>query len=220
MSKVWYTSDIHFGHKKVSEIRGFSDTISHDEAIAREWERVVGKNDVVYVLGDIALGNYRYALDVFKTLPGRKHLISGNHDIIHPMHTRGHSRAEQDRWYEVFETIQPFLRKKLNKHELLLSHFPYSEWGDGEHREGSRYDQYRLPDHGLPLLHGHTHGKETFHDSGFTQDWMRIKNQCHVGWDAWGTLVSQEQVIEWLNETYIVVSPEDYDFIRKTIDNE
>lgn len=220
MSKVWYTSDLHLSHKKVSEIRGFSDTVSHDEAISREWERVVGKKDVVYVLGDIAVNNYRYALDVLATLPGRKHLISGNHDIVHPMHTRGHSKAEQDRWYKVFDTIQPFLRKKLNKHELLLSHFPYPEWGDGNHREGSRYNQFRLPDEGFPLLHGHTHGSETFHSSNPEDNWYHIKNQLHVGWDAWGTLVPQDTVIEWLNETYIRLSPKDYDLIRKAIDNE
>lgn len=214
MSRVWYTSDLHFGHKRVSELRGFKDTTHHDEEISLEWERVVSKNDIVYVLGDIAVGNYRYALDLLKTLPGRKHLISGNHDIIHPMHHKGQSRAELDRWLQVFETVQPFTYRRLGKHKLLLSHFPYSEWGDGEHREGSRYEQFRLPDLGHPLMHGHTHGKETFHGGA------HINNQVHVGWDAWGTLVPQETVLEWLNETYIFVSPEDYDFLRKAIDNE
>lgn len=220
MSRVWYTSDLHFGHQRVSDIRGYEDTVHHDEAVSREWERVVGKNDIVYVLGDIAVGRHHYALDLLKTLPGRKHLISGNHDIVHPMHSRGHSKAEQRRWFETFETIQPFLCRTLNKHKVLLSHFPYPEAGDGSHREGSRYEQFRLPDTGLPLLHGHTHGKETFHDSEYSDNWLILKNQFHVGWDAWGSLVPQETVIEWLNETYIILSPEDYATITKELDNE
>ena len=210
MSRIWYTSDVHFGHKKVSELRGFNDTVSHDEAIIREWERVVKKNDIVYVLGDIAVGYHQYALDVLKDLPGRKHLISGNHDIVHPYHSKGHSKKEQEKWLDTFETIQPFLLRKSGGQKFLMSHFPYPEAGDGFSREGSRYDQFRLPDMGLPLLHGHTHGKETIHDSGYTQEWTRIKNQFHVGWDAWGTLVPEETILEWLNEVYIIVLAEDF----------
>ena len=210
MSRVWYTSDLHFLHKRVSEIRGFEITEEHDQHIIDEWNRVVEKKDVVYILGDIAVNRYREALDIIKALPGRKHLIAGNHDIIHPMHEKGQGRTELDRWLDVFETVQPFSYRRLGKHKLLLSHFPYSEWGDGAHREGSRYDQFRLPDHGYPLMHGHTHGKETFHGVSFEQSWAHINNQVHVGWDAWGTLVSQETVLEWLDETYLYVSAEDY----------
>lgn len=202
MSRVFYTSDLHFGHRRVSEIRGFDTTEGHDAHIIDKWTQQVTKHDTIYVLGDIALSNYKYALDILKELPGRKHLIAGNHDILHPVHERGHSRAELNRWLETFDTIQPFLRKKLNKIELLLSHFPYPEAGDGFSREGSRYDQYRLPDMGLPLVHGHTHGTETIHDSGYSQSWRTKKNQFHVGWDAWQRLVTQEEIIEWLQQEY------------------
>lgn len=188
VSRIWYTSDLHFGHQRVSDIRNYTDTKFHDEAIMFEWDRIVKPKDVVYVLGDIAVSNYNHAFDILKALPGRKHLISGNHDIVHPMHTKGHSRGEQMKWLGVFETVQPFLRRKFNHQTLLLSHFPYAEWGDGESREGSRYDEYRLPNLGLPLLHGHTHGAEQAHG-----------NMMHVGWDAWGTLVPQEIVLDWLS---------------------
>lgn len=220
MSKVFYTSDLHLGHKKVSEIRGFWTTEEHDAALIEQWNDQVTKHDTVYVLGDIALSNYKYALEILKNLPGRKHLISGNHDIIHPMHERGQNRAELDRWLDVFETVQPFSYRRLGKHKLLLSHFPYSEWGDGAHREGSRYDQFRLPDHGHPLMHGHTHGKETFHGVSFEQSWSHINNQVHVGWDAWGRLVDQEEIIEWLNTTYIILSDDDYAQIKEALDGE
>lgn len=202
MSRVFYTSDQHFGHRRVSEIRGFETADEHDAHIIEKWTKQVTKHDTVYILGDIAMTRYKYALDVLRYLPGRKHLISGNHDVVHPVHERGHSRAELDRWLETFDTIQPFLRKKLSKTEVLLSHFPYPEFGDGYSREGSRFDQYRLPDMGLPLIHGHTHGKETIHDSGYTQTWTNKNNQFHVGWDAWDRLVTQEEIIAWLQQEY------------------
>ena len=215
MSRVWYTSDLHFGHRRVSEIRGFETTEEHDQTIIDEWNNTVKKNDIVYVLGDIAVGRHRYALDILRELPGRKHLISGNHDIVHSMHTRGQSKGEQSKWFEVFETIQTYLRRSSRGQEFLMSHFPYAEAGDGSHREGARYTQYRLPDLGMPLLHGHTHGTETIHDSQYSTDWTILKNQFHVGWDAWNSLVPEETVLEWLNQSYITVSQEAYDQIKK-----
>lgn len=191
MTTTFFTSDIHLGHKKVSEIRGFKTTEEHDAHIISTWNSVVSKKDVVYLLGDVALGAYVYALDLIKNeLNGTKHLISGNHDIVHPMHKRGHSRAEQMRWLDTFQTVSPYLRKTHDGREYLLSHFPYEEWGDGEHREGSRYAQYRLPNRGIPLLHGHTHGPERAHG-----------NMLHVGWDAWREPVHLKHVEAWLETT-------------------
>lgn len=184
--RVFYTSDPHFGHQKVSEIRGFNSTEDHDASIVETWSRQVNNKDVVYVLGDLAMSNHEYALDLIKSLPGTKHLIPGNHDPSHPMHRRSKTRHLRDA-LSVFDTVQPFVHSKLAGVYFAMSHFPYESWGDGQDRPGSRYNQWRLPDLGLPLLHGHTHGTEKAHD-----------NMFHVGWDAWKRLVTQEEVIEWL----------------------
>ena len=196
MSTVFFTADLHIGHKKVSQLRGFKTPEEHDAHIVSVWNSTVTNRDTVYVLGDIALSNYDHALDLIENqLNGTKHLISGNHDIVHPMHKRGHSRAELLRWLDAFETINPFLRKTHNHMQYLLSHFPYAEWGDGESREGSRYDQFRLPDRGVPLIHGHTHGKERMHGSFVSS---HLNNMLHVGWDAWGEPVHLKHIEEWL----------------------
>lgn len=188
MSTVFFTADLHLGHKKVSELRGFTTPEEHDAHIISVWNQRVTKRDTIYVLGDVALSNHERALDIIKNeLNGTKHLIAGNHDIVHPMHKRGHSRAEQMRWLDTFDTIAPFLRKTHNHRQYLLSHFPYQSWGDGDHREGSRYNQYRIPDVGIPLIHGHTHGQERAHD-----------NMLHVGWDAWGEPVHLRHIESWL----------------------
>jgi calcineurin-like phosphoesterase family protein len=36
MSNIWFTSDLHLGHQKVSEIRGFDSVEAHDVAISEK----------------------------------------------------------------------------------------------------------------------------------------------------------------------------------------
>lgn len=192
MADIFYTSDLHIGHRLVANIRGYNsgdpvaDTASHDARLAAIWDSTVSAGDQVYVLGDISINGSQHALDWFAARNGIKHLIAGNHDPVHPMHRT--SQKILPKWLEVFETIQPFARRRLDGREFLLSHFPYMSWGDGLDREGSRYNQYRLPDYGMPLLHGHTHGTEKAHG-----------HSLHVGVDAWaGIPVAQQLVLEWL----------------------
>lgn len=161
-----------------------------DAQICSSWHRQVADADEVYVLGDIAARGDRQALVTLAGLPGHKHLVMGNHDEIHPMNRTTFSRAAMLAWLDVFETVATFRRLKLDGEELLLCHFPYAAWGDGALRDGSRYDQYRLPDLGRPLVHGHTHGSERAHGHSF-----------HVGWDAWHELVPEETVLDWLTGT-------------------
>ncbi|KAB1661644.1 metallophosphoesterase [Pseudoclavibacter sp. CFCC 13796] len=183
---TWYTSDPHFFHRLVAGLRGFDDVEAMNASIVRQWRSQVSDRDTVFVLGDVCVNRVAETLALVDGLPGRKHLITGNHDAVSPLHREAIRRLPV--WAEVFDTILPFARRRLAGHDLLLSHFPYEDWGDGPQRTGCRYRQYRLPDLGLPLLHGHTHGPEHAHD-----------RQLHVGWDAWGRLVSQTEVIAWLD---------------------
>jgi calcineurin-like phosphoesterase family protein len=172
MPETWFTSDLHLGHMKVANLRGFDDPQDHDLALIANWSRRVQSDDVVYVLGDLSSGSSRATLDalaLLQRLPGVKRLIAGNHDPIHPMHRQAHNWAW--RFNEVFEFTAPFQRLRLYGHEVMLSHFPYKV-----DRAEPRYMQYRLRDEGLPLLHGHLHSEyaSTSH------------REAHVGVDAWG----------------------------------
>lgn len=191
MANVWYTSDPHFRHRLVAKIRGFvfpggdADVDGHDNHLIKYWHRTVKKDDTVFVLGDLSVSQHSTALDIISRLPGEKVLISGNHDLTHPDFRRDSIKAGvMDMYNSVFKAVHPFLRRKVNDHEFLLSHFPYS----GDHNREDRFDQYRLRDYGVPLLHGHTHGTETTYG-----------HQMHVGWDAWGRFINQEEVAEWLS---------------------
>lgn len=161
----------------------------HDEVLAANWDGVVGKNDVVWVLGDLCLSGTAVtnnALDWVKSRPGRKHLISGNHDNCFPGTNRDFAKW-MPRYLEVFETVQPFARKKIAGKNVLMSHFPYS----GDHTVTERFTQWRLPDMGEWLLHGHTH----------TAEKIRGK-MIHVGVDAHNfTPVSMEKIFRMVSST-------------------
>ncbi|MFT8395311.1 hypothetical protein [Propionibacterium sp.] len=198
VSHVWFTADPHFGHAKVAHMRGFADPQAMNGEICQTWRRQVGPDDAVYLLGDIADSDPHEALAVLATLPGRKHLVAGNHDDVHPLHDTRFAHADMHAWLEVFETITTFRLMKIEGVPVLLSHFPYAAWGDGLFRDGARYDQFRLPDLGTALLHGHTHGAERAHGHSF-----------HIGWDAWHELVPEQSVAAWLrSEELLEMSPE------------
>lgn len=74
MSRVFVIADLHLGHQLVAKLRGFDNVFAHDNAIVENWNRVVTKRDVVYVLGDV------FRLDRVGELHGTKKLAMGNHD--------------------------------------------------------------------------------------------------------------------------------------------
>ena len=72
----------------------------------------------------------------------------------------------------------------------MVSHFPYS----GDHSEESRYDQWRLPDFGVPIIHGHTHSSEILsHSPNGTP-------QINIAWEAVGGLVTFDSLHGYLND--------------------
>lgn len=211
---IWFTSDLHIEHRLVSGIRGFwkqediltvPDVRAHNDALIESWS-VVKEGDVVWVLGDICTTQRSWspALHMIKNhMKGHKRLICGNHDPVSSIYRdswKHHSSA-----YEVFESVQDFARIKVNGEKVLLSHYPYSGTGSEGPRgpEGQpkteRYTEFRLPDCGFPLIHGHTHGTEKLHysDSGTPQ--------IHVGLDAWNMQLVPLHEIEKLLDA--VVSP-------------
>ena len=50
------------------------------EGLIKNWNSVVRKNDIVYVVGDFALCGKQKIVEIGNRLNGRKRLILGNHD--------------------------------------------------------------------------------------------------------------------------------------------
>lgn len=170
---VWLTSDAHFGHRFVAGIRGFADTDEHDATIVENFGRVVRKGDQVWWLGDMTVSRPEPAFAALAQIPGEHHLITGNHDRCSPIFRDAHKH--QRTYLEHFASVQAYARRRVSDHEVLLSHYPYAS-DDGQADRGEvRYEQYRLPDQGRWLIHGHTHYAD-----------QRVHGrQIHVGLDAW-----------------------------------
>lgn len=164
----------------------------HDNMLAYAWDNTVGKDDIVYVLGDLTASskNVPAGIEWIKSRRGIKHFIAGNHDPVHPMHQDSHKW--EDTYREAFASVGVMRKRKIGGKLVMLSHFPYT--GDGS-REGDRDQQFRLRDMGLPVIHGHVHTKErkTFALGG------NASPQIHIGVDAWNFRpVSLDQVVELL----------------------
>lgn len=175
----YFTADLHLGHEKVAQLRGYHNVEEHDEAVLAPL-RELSPGDQLWVLGDISSGSSdgeHHALHVLgDAVPEhvRMHLVAGNHDSCHPMYRNAYKRQ---RYFGLFDSVQPFARTRINGHQVLLSHFPYR--GGGDHTETERFTQYRLPDEGMLLLHGHTHA--TMWRSG-----PRSMCVSFDAWDSWG----------------------------------
>lgn len=193
MSQVLYTSDLHFRDAKVSALRGFASVDAHDEAMIATWNQQVRRDDIVYVLGDLTSGRSReveqWAIEAMLSLPGRKRLVSGNHDTSHPMHSASRDPERMRDWYRAFESVDPIGMRKTSKRHIMLSHFPY-DGPDGDHTPANRHTEWRPVDVGLWLLHGHTHREQ-----------QRVhERQIHVGFEAWGRLVTEAEVLRMIAE--------------------
>lgn len=172
-----------------------------NEILIKNWNATVKPGDIVFHLGDVALGPWSEWDAVLKRLNGAKVLVVGNHDRVF----KGMSEAQQARfaehyrrWFDggIVDNYEGF--ELWNGSEVNLSHFPY----DGDSHDGDRYTEYRLKDTGMPLVHGHTHA-EYAKDGDAARVSYSVGGtlQIHVGADAWDYRpVPESQVIALIDK--------------------
>jgi calcineurin-like phosphoesterase family protein len=80
--KIFLIGDLHFNHRNIIKYcsRPFNSVEDMNEQLIKNWNSVVGKNDIVYVVGDFALCGKQKIIEIGQRLNGRKRLILGNHD--------------------------------------------------------------------------------------------------------------------------------------------
>lgn len=147
MSEIWFISDTHFGHANIlkftrsdgSPVRpGFRDVDHMDEVLIENWNKIVGPNDKIYHLGDVAFGNKTAVLDTYMPrLNGKKRLILGNHD-----------NADVEVYRKHFQKIASWRHFTDDGCALICTHFPL-------HRSSflGRYDGSCVN------VHGHIHAR-------------------------------------------------------------
>lgn len=157
MERVWFTSDLHFGHDRdfIYAARGFENVEEMNKAIIERFNSKVAPDDIVYILGDIMLGDSAIGEECLKQLHGHKVIIIGNHDT-NPRINIYQKYAEEVVYAKVI---------KVKKKNIYLSHYPTITANPGD-----------------PIGHctlnffGHTHQTDNFYqDSPF---------MYHVGVDS------------------------------------
>ena len=177
---IWYTADLHFGHANIIRYcnRPFNSVDEMNEALIDRWNAVVAPDDIVMVLGDFAMGRIDDTLPLAARLAGDKVLIPGNHDRCWFGHYDPDSkrRAWVQRYLDAgFSGVSPYGSQGMfladGARPVTAHHFPYA----GDSGPEDRYSEFRPPDRGGWLLHGHVHDA-----------WKVNGRQINVGCDVWG----------------------------------
>lgn len=116
-------SDPHFDSESiiVNGCRPFSSVAEMNETLIKNYNNVIGKQDICYWLGDIMYGATKDKVaNLLRQLRGRKYLIMGNHD-------RGHSET----WWLSCGFDKVFSHPIYDaENYIMLSHEPLPEFGN------------------------------------------------------------------------------------------
>lgn len=120
--RVFFTSDTHFNHSNIlrHSNRPFTDIEEMNQVLIENWNRVVGKNDLVFHLGDFAFGGAAVWNRILDQLNGRIVLIVGNHDIYHL----------KPELVDRFEHVAFELYVIIDNQAMYLNHHPFLCYGD------------------------------------------------------------------------------------------
>ena len=161
-----------------------------NDSLVNNWNDVVGVDDTVYVLGDVAMGKIAETLPIVSRMNGTKFLIPGNHDRCWFGGKKDHAK-----WVEKYEAVGfTILGNSVDDGcgQVSLSHlfedltwingvdachFPFT----GDSHDADRYSAYRPVDRGQYLLHGHTHSSNVRSVNSRGE----ITREIHVGVDSW-----------------------------------
>lgn len=135
MTNYFFTADTHFSHKKIIEYskRPFGDVWEMNQTLVGKWNAKVKPTDVVYHLGDFALGGLGEAWAVRKQLNGIIHLVLGNHDKV--------AYQMSGAW----TSMNHYVELRLPGYPMIvMSHYAFRVWNKAHH--------------GSWQLYGHSHG--------------------------------------------------------------
>ena len=139
--KIFYIADIHLYSQSVIQKSGrpFHNPVEMTETILQNWRDTVSSSDKIYVIGDVCKYNLPGGRlqQLFRELPGEKHLILGNHDAMYKY---------KKSFYRCFSTVKKYDKIIDDGKYVVLFHYPMEAW-DGMHYQNAYH------------IHGHVHGK-------------------------------------------------------------
>lgn len=130
--KCWFTADQHFDHVNVMKFcdRPWNDVAMMNKALTDNWNEVVGKNDIVFLLGDFCWKRQTSSIKKkISELKGKMiYILLGNHD------DPDQYKSIHDRRVQIIsDTAMVFISgidedKPSREHEIMISHFPLATW--------------------------------------------------------------------------------------------
>lgn len=89
--KFFVTSDNHFNHENIIKYckRPFSSVEEMNRVMITKWNEKIGKEDIVFHLGDFSFGSIEKIKEVREKLNGIIILLLGNHESYKKMRNRG-----------------------------------------------------------------------------------------------------------------------------------
>ena len=141
---MFFTSDTHFDHVNIVQYckRPFQTVDEMNMTMVAKWNSVVTEQDVVYHLGDFALGRIGNFTKWANQLNGKIRIVPGSHD---------HYWLKHFAQSEKIQTVAPLLSLEISnypdhryKQVLVLCHYSMQTW------DRSHYGSWHL--------FGHSHG--------------------------------------------------------------
>ncbi len=142
MSKIFFTSDHHFGHRNIIKFcnRPFENVEEMNQVMIDRWNEKVKPEDEVYHLGDFGMTkDYDLVENIANQLNGTIYLIVGNHE------GPALNRRKRFKWIkEYYELKVKDEECKSGVQRIILLHYAMKVW-----RNSFR---------GSWHLYGHSHG--------------------------------------------------------------
>lgn len=198
MKKIYFTSDLHFCHKKdfIYKARGFNSIEEHDEELIKRFNSIVTPEDDLWILGDLMLGDNDEGIKKIKQLNGNLHIIYGNHDT----NARILRYAEELDNAEIHGFATTF---KYKKKQFMLSHYPTIT---------SNIDEDGAPIKAKVInLCGHSHTKNRFKDmdKGLI---YHVEIDCHNNFP-----ISLDEILFDINHFISMDKNDQIDIVKKDI---
>lgn len=118
----YFLADTHFGFltKKEEMYKLFKSPDEKDKLIIKNWKEKIKDTDDVWFLGDFC-HDIKYLSPIYylKKLPGKKHLIVGNHDI---------KMLKNEEALQYWESVDHLKTIYIDKLSIVLCHYPLAEW--------------------------------------------------------------------------------------------
>jgi len=145
----YFISDTHFFHKNIVRLTPLKRKPGFEILIIDNLKKVLKEEDELYLVGDFLWTLEPGFLELWKSVPGRKILIKGNHDLWFP----------EEELKPFFDEIVPFYTIiEVRGKKVLLSHYPARDLRTFRYRELQKEisEIYHSESCSL-LIHGHVH---------------------------------------------------------------